>query len=206
MEPSSETGIRDRRVNVAGSEAHILESGRAEDPCVLLLHGAAFQARTWLDLGTLDELARAGFHAIAIDLPGYGDTPKGKLGGADFLVALLPALAVERVVLVSPSMSGGFSLPFVASHADAVLGFVAVAPVGIAENAAALTGSKVPALLLWGEKDTIVPVATSQTLAACFKDQQVVVLEGARHPCYLDAPARFHELLTSFAKRVTTKR
>jgi abhydrolase domain-containing protein 14 len=129
---------------------------------VLLLHGAAFQARTWRELGTLDELARAGFHAVAIDMPGYGDSPQGSLGGADFLVALLRALSVERAVLVSPSMSGASSLPFVARHPDAVLGLVAVAPVGIAENAAALGDSQVPALLLWGEKDTVVPVASAQ--------------------------------------------
>jgi len=196
------TAVRERRVSVGGAEVHLLESGRTEDPCVLLLHGAAFQARTWRELGTLDHLARAGLHAVAVDLPGYGDSPPGTLQGADFLVALLPAIAIERAVVVSPSMSGAFSLPFVALHPEAVQGFVPVAPVGIADHAAELAGSKVPALILWGANDTVLPSAQAQVLAACFDAPEVVIFEGARHPCYLDAPARFHELLTAFAQRV----
>ena len=37
---------------------------------VLLLHGIRFTSENWLNIGTLETLAKAGCRAVAIDLPG----------------------------------------------------------------------------------------------------------------------------------------
>jgi abhydrolase domain-containing protein 14 len=97
-------------------------------------------------------------------------------------------------------MSGNFSLPLVARHPERVAGYVPVAPVAIGTWKGELAGSKVPALLLWGSADRIVPVAQAEALRAAFADARLEVLEGAGHPCYLDQPERFHELLVAFAR------
>ncbi|OXB58163.1 hypothetical protein ASZ78_006935 [Callipepla squamata] len=110
-------------------------------PDVLLLHGQAFTSHTWQALGTLALLAAEGHRAVAIDLPGYGDSPPaGSLstqqGRAAFVRHVVQQLGLQRPVLVSPSMSGRFSLPFLVAHGEQLAGFVPIAPVGTREYTA----------------------------------------------------------------------
>jgi pimeloyl-ACP methyl ester carboxylesterase len=138
-----------------------------------------------------------------LDLPGYGDSPAGSLPRETFLDSIFDALALDRAVIVSPSMSGGFSLPFVARRPDRVAGFVPVAPAAVASFASELAGSRVPTLVIWGGADTVFPPSGAESLAQLFENAETRILEGARHPCYLDQPDAFHELLIEFARRVS---
>ena len=45
---------------------------RAGGTPVLLLHGGAFSSKTWVEVGTLQALKKAGFDVVAVDLPGKG--------------------------------------------------------------------------------------------------------------------------------------
>jgi pimeloyl-ACP methyl ester carboxylesterase len=79
---------------------------------VLLLHGIGGGRRIWR--GTLDALATAGFDAIAVDLPGYGDSaaePGAPAAGgiatmAQAALALMDALALPPAVVLGHSMGG----------------------------------------------------------------------------------------------------
>lgn len=119
-----------------------------------------------------------------------------------FLAALLPALGLERPVVVSPSMSGSFSFPLVAAHPERLAGFVPVAPVRAPEYAKRIQESPLPALIVWGERDRLMPPSQAERLAASFRDAKVLILPGARHPAYLDQPETFHAELVAFVKRV----
>ena len=61
---------------------------------------------------------------------GYGQSegPKG-IDPASFMKQLVSSLGLASPVIVSPSMSGGFSLPYLTAHPGKVKGFVPVAPV-----------------------------------------------------------------------------
>jgi pimeloyl-ACP methyl ester carboxylesterase len=66
-------GIRTRRVRQAnGLEMHVLEAGRPEDPCVVLLHGFPELAYSWRDV--MPSLAAAGYYVVAPDQRGFGRT------------------------------------------------------------------------------------------------------------------------------------
>jgi abhydrolase domain-containing protein 14 len=193
-------------VQIQGQGIHGLAAGPEAGAPVLLLHGAAFDSGTWEKLGTLGVLARAGFHAVAVDLPGFGQSKGARIDPDRFLAELVPALGLHRPVIVSPSMSGRFSFPYVLAHPEDVAGFVPVAPVGAAEYAERLRGSAVPALVVWGERDAVFPLALAQPLADAFTDGRVLVLPGAGHPAYLDQPELFHRELVAFATRVSAHR
>lgn len=53
-----------------------------------------------------------------------------------FLDHILQQLGLRRPVLVSPSMSGRFALPFLLARGDRLAGFVPIAPVGTKDYAA----------------------------------------------------------------------
>ncbi len=189
---------RDRLVEFDGHPIHTLVAGPESGPSVLLLHGARFDSNTWQKLGTLDLLASEGFRAVALDLPGFGKSEPWQVDRTTFLEQLLPVLEIGRPVVLAPSMSGAVTFPVLERRPELVSGFIGVAPAGTEIHAKRLMASKVPALVVWGERDEVFPVSQASLLAASFEHASVVILEGASHPCYLDEPARFHAAVLEF--------
>jgi abhydrolase domain-containing protein 14 len=192
--------IEETRVEVGGASVVALVAGSPEAPALLLLHGARFSSETWRELGTLEHLASAGLKVVAVDLPGYGGSTSTELEAGLFLEQLVGALGLERPVVVAPSMSGAFAFPFVLDHGASCGGFVPVAPAAVSNHAARLGEIKVPTLVMWGTADSVFPVAGAEPLAAAIPDAELLLLEGAPHPAYLDQPDLFHERLLEFVR------
>ena len=161
--PVTEIETNERQLVLAEKKVHYLEAGDSAFPTVLLLHGARFSSETWRELGTIELVAAAGYHVLALDLPGYGRSQTSPIEPTNFLVEAMDALSVEKAFVVSPSMSGQFSFPLVTRNPDKVLGFVPVAPGGINRYKSALRKVSVPALVLWGENDKIIPVGVGRS-------------------------------------------
>ncbi len=190
--------IRSEWTQVGAGRVHYLESGPSDGLPVLLLHGASFRAATWQEIGTLIQLASAGYRALAVDLPGFGESPQATVDYDTWLSALFDQLGLERAVVVSPSMSGRFSLPLLTKAPDRTLGFVAVAPVAIPAYAEKLGGVGVPVLAIWGERDRIVPLAHAGLLERQMPRARKVVIPGAGHAPYMNDRAAFHQELLRF--------
>ena len=190
--------VQERELLLSEKKLHYLEAGDPAGLDVLLLHGARFDSETWRGLSTLDLLAKAGFHVIALDLPGYGRSEVSPLDPEVFLAEAMPALGLESAVIVSPSMSGQYSFPLLIRSPEKVAGFVPIAPAGSDRYLRLLKRVKVPTLVVWGEKDEIIPMEKSDALVAVLEDAKRVILKGAGHPCYVDSPEEFHRELLAF--------
>lgn len=198
--------INSQFVTIQGGSIHYLEAGETNAFLVLFLHGASFSAQTWKEIGTLKLLAEKGYRAIAIDLPGYGSSERISGSPVEFLLELMEALKLKKPILVSPSMSGSYSLPFIANHSEQLSGFVPIAPVGILKFNQQLEGIQLPTLAIWGSNDQIVPVEQADELLKVMQNAQKVVLANAGHACYMRATDEFHEHLLKFIAHCSSER
>ncbi|WP_457573720.1 alpha/beta fold hydrolase [Desulfolithobacter sp.] len=190
------TDIKAKELTVSGCELHALEAGSGQD--ILLLHGMKFQAATWNELGTLEKLARSGYHAVALDMPGFGGSPACDQDQDTVLAEFVRSAGLNRPILVGPSMGGRIALEFAIKHPDMVRRLVLVGPVGVEENQEHLSEIRVPTLVIRGSEDQISPPSSAQMLVSSVPDCQLVVFDGAPHPCYLDQPELWHSTLLDF--------
>ena len=108
--------------------------GDASGPLVILQHGGGQTRHAWKNVGEL--LGQSGFHAVAFDARGHGDSdwaPDGHYGQdvmVEDLKCVVAALGDRRPALVGASMGGGTSLVAIGEdHVDATaLVMVDIAP------------------------------------------------------------------------------
>lgn len=150
-------------------ETYIREAVPAEEPIPdtpqssvvwVFLHGALHDSKVWIKNGVVELLITQGFKAIALDMPGFGSVADQRRVPANQMVTFLEALRVElgmeKIVLVSPVMSGKFSLPWLMNGGKHIVGFVAIDTIETErypdEQYQAI---QIPILLLFGERDPV---------------------------------------------------
>lgn len=191
-------------LDVTGGSLNVEWSiGRCAEPLldpitVILLHGAAYSAATWIENGTLDALCNAGLAGVAVDLPGFGESAAFEHDPATLVEDVVAAVG-GRVVLVAPSMSGRYAFAWLDRDPMIAAGFVAVAPVG-AGSWQPPEGLDASVIGIWGGDDDVVPVAEGEALTSRIDDARFSVVEGGGHAVYVTDPDEFNEILIAFVR------
>jgi len=93
---------------------------------VVFLHAGVCDKRMWL--AQMGAVADAGWHAIAYDRRGYGETvsPDEPFSHLEDLEALLDEMDIHAAIFVGCSMGGGLAVDFALAHPGRVIGLVLI--------------------------------------------------------------------------------
>ena len=213
-QPQDVTG----RVNVKSSGDECSVFYRVSDPKatgkeeskgdVLLLHGASFDSSTWLKTGTLGAISADGYRAIAIDLPGFGESAenlackKNTRLLVDIFSSLQSSLKMFRPVLLTASMSGKYALTLLSQEPELTRGYIMVAPVIPSDfDEKSLPESTQPTLIIYGSEDAG-GKERSETRLMKIPNAVGFEIKGGSHPCYLDYPDLFNERVLTFLRSI----
>lgn len=128
-QPQGSGRLRIRSIETAAGALSTIEAGSGEP--VLLLHGLGATKASFLP--TLEALASS-YRAVAVDLPGFGDSNKPLFQPYDApffaraVTSLLDALELESAHVVGNSMGGRVALELGLSHPGRVDRLVLLAP------------------------------------------------------------------------------
>jgi len=194
--------IKNKTININDCPINVLMAGDFASTPLLFLHGKAFQAETWQELGTLQAAMDAGFSIFALDLPGFGKSPEADIAPETVINEIMKAEGIESALIIGPSMSGKIGLEYSLKHPQKVAGLVLIGAVGVEENQDQLHKLPSNTLIIWGENDQISDPANGQLLNEKIEGSNLIVFQGAKHPCYLEQPELWHQTLLNFAKTV----
>jgi len=193
----------------SGGEMAFLDVGNG--PPVVLLHGFGSSSALWRDVvPALAPRARV----IAPDLIGFGSSERLGASAIDsraqagYVRELLDHLGVDEIAV------GGHGVGGVVAELLAIEGRArclvlvdagAVDPEGAHDpgpgaDLAALDGIDVPALIVWGEDDPLLPVEAAERLAGVLPRAVLVLLPGCSHFVPEEAPDTVTPLIAEFLR------
>lgn len=114
------TSFRHHQLQLDGTSLHLVEAGDTDAAPVVFLHG---WPQCWLEWQHVIPLAATEFRAIALDLPGVGQSSTTATNGskralADVLHALFGRLGLEDVTLVGHDVGGMIAYAYLRGYED----------------------------------------------------------------------------------------
>lgn len=116
--------------NVNGQQIHVYEEGANHDRVIVLLHG---WASSWYALSPLLPVLSENYHCVAVDLPGYGESPplpqRITIAAYTRIVAdLIRQITNKPVIMIGHSMGGMISLQMTLTESELVERLVLICP------------------------------------------------------------------------------
>ena len=186
--------MRERSVTVDGLRLRVIEAvpdAERDDP-VLMIHGVGGWAENWREV--MPGVAASGRRAIALDLPGFGQSERPRRARyfdperpfyARLIFALLDALGIQRAHVAGHSFGGGVAYTAAIWCPERTRSLTLVAPGGVGTEVAralrlfTLPGFGLLARLRQSER------ATREVVYSCFYDPsqcpEEVVAEAVRY-------------------------
>jgi pimeloyl-ACP methyl ester carboxylesterase len=117
--------------DINGQKIHAHETGKIGKQLVLLIHG---WSSSWYAMSPLITHFHQRYHCVAVDLPGFGESPKSEDRAsietyADLMADLIQQITPnQKAILVGHSMGGMISLTMALRHPELVERMVLLCP------------------------------------------------------------------------------
>ncbi len=180
-------------------------AGNPSDPLVLGIHGWSQRNgwHTWEPL--LAPLAAAGYCAVSVDMPGWGDSPALDvlpLGGeraVQVVVGILDGLQKETAVLMGKSWGGGVAIQTALAYPDRITKLILTAPAYRYPHR--LAELQQPVLLSWAEDDTVIPIRVADAYATAVSDITIIRYATGGHSAAQNNVTDFAPRALEFLRR-----
>lgn len=153
--------MQERYIQLAHGNVFTKTAGNPADPLVLGIHGWSQQNgwHTWEPI--LVPLGAAGYYAVGVDMPGWGQSVSMNQRGLGFseaigvVVGLMDALGKKTAVLLGKSWGGGIAIGTALAHPERITKLILTAPAF--RKPELLPGVTQPVLMAWSTDDTTIP-------------------------------------------------
>ncbi len=200
-----------RTIRVAGLRTRLIEEAPPEerDDPVVMIHGVGGWAENWKLV--MPAVAASGRRAIAVDLPGFGESERPRTSRyfdprepfyAPFVFSLLDALGIARAHIAGHSFGGAVAFTAAVWCPQRVRSLTLVAPGGIGTSVArelrmlTLPGMGLFARLRRSER------VTREVLFACFHDPRACP-EDVVHEAIRYGPPSVPEMVRALRSSIT---
>jgi pimeloyl-ACP methyl ester carboxylesterase len=178
-------GMRELIIRTPRGDIYNQASGPEDGPLVLGLHGWSQRNgwHTWEPL--LKPLGSAGFLAVSIDMPGWGNSAPWSSGaltledGVDVVMTILESLKKPSASIMGKSWGGGIALAAALAHPARVNRLILSAPAF--RDLERLPQVEQPTLLVWAEDDPVIPFQFGSTFAKALPAAQLVSYPTGGH-------------------------
>ena len=200
----------DRLISLPQGTIHAHVTG--EGPAVLLVHGYHPDNSWQVWEHNLQAFVAAGFTVYALDMIGYGMSPGERLDHAQQAAALLALMDAEALPAAT---IGGVSWGGLVALQTALIAPARVERLILVDSAGAghltegqLESITCPTLVVWGEDDSVIPLATAAWFGAAIPHSSVETIPdvttqpgvppwGGHHPMRFKSE-EFNEIVTQF--------
>ena len=127
--------VTSRYITVDGYQWPYLDSGPADGPVLLLLHGFGASKDAMMELSA--PFAKHGWHTIAPDMPGFGAHPyhEGEHHDGAFYArsvdSFMTAMGIKHATMVGSSMGAAIACELAIEFPQRVDGLIMLAPAGV---------------------------------------------------------------------------
>lgn len=177
--------LKERFISTQVKSVYCQTSGDPVNLLVLGIHGLSQRNgwHTWEPI--LEPLGNAGFFAVSVDMPGWGQSPAwdnnphSNESAVKSVLEIVASLDKKKVNLMGKSWGGGVAINVALKHPELVSSLILSAPAF--RELEKLRDLDLPTLIVWAKDDAVIPVTFAEQFNSRIRRSQLVLYDTGGH-------------------------